>query len=273
MQFDLSVTRHKLLLLVAGACFGILFGLVLIALNLNNMWSELLGIALFGYLLAYAKHGPESYNFAGWLAAYLFFATVTGSLSPILDWRNSIIGLGEIIAAAFFMLVILIWIWPFSDRDVLAHFRAQLAWYQRLLQQISTTPLFYREIYLFRQQIKNLDTFNWANPSFKDQLNPEIATWYKIYHSLTALRLALQSLDLSNYEPKLGELIRQILNLEPPSQAAFMQLHQEIEAYRYELRQRYLAGEVFPFAKGIRTVYLLSVMSHLAKDQSLIRQA
>ncbi len=268
LQFDLSVTRHKIFLLLAGACFGVGFGLGLIALNLTSMWTELLGIALIGYLLAYAKHGPDSYNFAGWLAAYLFFSTVTGSLSPILDWRNSIIGLGEIIAAAFFMLAILIWIWPFADKQVLAHFRAQLNWYQRLIQTVSDTPLFYREIYLFRQQIKSLDAFNWANPQFKDQLKPEIASWFRIYHSLSALRLSIQNLDLSHYEPELREFIGQILKLEPSSQQELAQLHQAIEAYRYHLRQRYLAGEIFPFYEGIKTVYLLSIASHLAEDRS-----
>ena len=274
MQFDLSVTKHTLFLLAAGAVFGVVFGLGLISLNLTSGLAYLIAIGVIGYILAYAKHGPESYSFAGWLGAYMFFSTTTGSLAPITDWRNSIIGLGEIGVAAYLMLIILIWVWPFSDQKIYQHYRAQLEWYQGLMQSAllkfseqaatESPQLFYREINLFRQQIKALDNFHWNQSTSTAKIQEKVANWYRCYHTLAALNLAIQSMNLSQYEAPILQFTQQVLNQNNQSSIESMQsLFKSIRAYRYDLRKRFLKGEQIPFAQGIKIVYLLTLLENL----------
>ncbi len=269
LQFDLSVTKRNLFLLTVGAVMGVGFGLLLIACNFTSGLAYLCGIAVIGYFLAYAKHGPPSYSFAGWLAAYMFFSSTTGSLGPITDWRPEIVGLFEIGLAAFMMWVVLIWIWPFKDAKILQHYRAQLAWYQGLIQQAIANqngPLVYMELNLLRQQIKALDGFHWMTPEFAKENQELVATWFRCYHTWGALSLAMESVDLSELDAPIRGFVEVVLSLrESTSLSKVKAFHDEIAAYSQATIEAFIKRKGLSFVKGIRIIHLLMVLEALTE--------
>ncbi len=284
LQFDFNVTKQKLFSIVAGAVIGTFAALVFMAFNFTHIWAYLLGITLFSFFLAYIKYGPSHYIFTGLLSSYLFFTDVLVGPGPLESWQSAVIILAMVLVGALFLLVFLIWIWPFSDRRMLQHYHAQLQWYTEvihsallpLLQQnqavrLPTLPL-RPEFNGLRNQLRDFRVFSWANPQFGKTTEVMATLWYRYYHLLAGVVLALQTLDLSQQDPQIMRMVEKALALHQ-TQPNLQAVASAVADYKQLLRARFLVGDRLPFADSIKIIHLLNLLEDLALcHQALLEQ-
>ena len=134
LQVDVSVMQRKLFLLVMGSGLGTLLALAVLSLNIENVVLYIPVIAGVLFVLGLLVHGNPSRSFVGIFAMVLFLVSLTPGIGPTQDWRNTILLFFEIAVTAVMLVILLVWIWPFSVRKIFKHYQDQVNWYQDLIQ-------------------------------------------------------------------------------------------------------------------------------------------
>ncbi len=274
LQVDMSITRQKLFLLVVGSGLGALAALVLLGLNLENIWLYLAAIGVVVFLIGLILHGDPSRSLIGLFALFAFLGGVGSGIGPLLDWRNIVLLFLEISAAAFILQIFLVWIWPFSPRKIFQHYYGQVVWYQEQIRASIRDSLPHnpsaihapmrQEFNSLRQQIRSFEVYNWEGNACQQTMRQVVVLWYRSYHLLAGIALALQTLDLSAIESPLAHFIQEILATHPSS-ASLQRVLDELMEYKRQLRARFVAGERIPFADALRLVHIFDLLEKLAR--------
>ncbi|MCX7123066.1 MAG: FUSC family protein [Gammaproteobacteria bacterium] len=282
LQVDLNMTRRKLLLLVAGSGIGTLAALFLLSLNLENVCLYLLVLAGLLFVMGRVVHGDPSRSMLGLFAVIIFLVGVTPGISPILDWRNIFLLFMEIIVAAFALLVLLLWIWPFSPQRIFKHYQDQVVWYQGLIRtfilhtlqhkpQENIAPL-RQEFNALHQQIRNFENFKWEDSDCQQKVEAVIGLWYRSYHLLAGLVLALKTQDLQGGQNPLPDFMQVVLAATPTAKG-LQNVIADLLEYKRLMRERFIAGERLPFEQAIRLVHALNLLEKLAECRRTLIQS
>ena len=120
------------------------------------------------------------------------------------------------------------------------------------------------EFNALHQQIRSFAAFKWGDSECQQKMQEVVALWYRAYHLLAGVSLAVQSLDLATIESPLVHFAQKVLALQP-SGASLQKIQAELMTYRAELRTRFIAGERLPFLPAMRLVYTLNLLENLAQ--------
>ena len=269
LQFDLTVSRARILQIVTGCLIGTGAALVFMLFNFTHLLPYLLAVAGFSFILAYIKYAPDRLNLSGLFSAYLFFTNIMEGLGPLESAKNAVQLLLIALGGALFLFIFISWIWPFSDKKVAQHYQAQLDWYRAviqslLIQSIDQPHLFLRsELNALRQQIKSFSGFHWRAPLFGKRMQALVTLWYRDYHLLAGIVLSLQAINLREKDPLIIELTKRALSFNQ-SAMSLSALIEDLRAYQDQLRQRFLAGDRLPFLDSIKIIHLLTMLKSLS---------
>lgn len=90
---------------------------------------------LFIFLTAYIFHGPADYSYMGVIAGVMFIAWVVTNPGYAQSWHTILEILWTTILSTIFLGIFTSWIWPFTDKQKMAHGEFQIMHYRNLIQK------------------------------------------------------------------------------------------------------------------------------------------
>lgn len=275
LQFDLTLTKRKLIAFVVGCSLGAALYMLLIFFSISAFLIYVVVAALLLYALGYFFHSDGDKKFVGLFASVVFLIGATKGLGPVADWRSIIILLVEIWVAAFCLLAFLMWAWPFTDKKVLKHHELQIEQQydilkNQLLNVISSTPdrpqgaILWAALIKIRCEISKISNFNWRSQEANDLAKKLLA----LYGQQASILFSLTNIMRWNMDMEIDQMLLEQLRkcLQANSIEQYLNSEERSRTYLGYLRSNYQAGKRLPFSEAMTVACIASLIEAYSKN-------
>lgn len=274
---------------IMGFLLGSLAALLVLALNLTDVYAYLAAFAVVLFFTAYLQHSSGNLAYMGvWVSIMLAMGVATG-MGPVTNWVSILeLVIGSTLGSVL-VIVTYTWVIPTNYYRLLQHYETQLTRCRDLIQKQlyslfnGATPannpqprlLLQMELNEFKKHIKTFCSVDFSGHFDKSDMQTLMQTWQRLYHILFNIMLTQQTLnipqELEQHFP--GPALALSVLTPRQSETALNAAGDQISRWLTEYRARAREGHYLPVDPLVSNVSLFNLLQNYIEQNRLMTEA